>query len=1129
MADAMEAARRELMIEEAEARAVRSTQMQLRASQEFAREQGMLDSNTWGQSPQPQVRESQTLWDGLVAGWQSSTGGLMARGQAPEVIIGENSTRAQRIASMVSMTLGDAPTLLAGGVGGAVAGSAVKPGLGTIVGAGAGSFGFTEAARTWFLEGYRDGYDKSMLADRLVATAWSGTKGTIIGGATAGAGQAASRVVTATVPGTGLGGALGSRAVPMVESRVGQFGAITAAELATMVSVASALEGELPDPDMFLDAAILLGGLKGATVTSSKLVELYRRTGMKPDEVAQRAMRDPDLAAQLLDNDYTMPPALRYLEDSPFALDGRVAAAVNLGEAGVRTIRDLEPFAANLLEPGSAAAPPTLVGRPPRIHEIVNLDATPGAARTGGELINQLAETTRRERGGRQPTEQQISGAMELLQEAVTSRQLKQIINPDTPDANFRLIALAKLYRETRDSLSRTIDELRLRDGGLTQADYARFAVEAEHARTVFRAMDNLKADVGRTMNVIKQLSREMTLDGIDSATIKRALDAAGGESTARAMFDLMRDLTPAQRSKASFKPTRFEMFVEAWKSMLLSSIQTMQVNGLGNLLMAATRVPEAYWAATLSKLTLRDAAKATTFADATALTVGLAIGAANSIRGASNAFRSNILESATFAQAIKKTYNEIGTSRKVELERQGKIPGQIGEIIRAPFKGLQVADSLSRSMNSSATLYEMASRAARRKGYSIGSRAYMQEVQRLVNDPTAAMVKRAEADATRFVFQQDGRITKALENLRSDLPALQFVVPFIKAPGGIFREFTRRSPLAPLIKQWRDDVKAGGARADKAYAEVTGGLAVGITAFMLARDGAITGGGHPDPTVRRAQLNAGFQPYSIKTSDGNYVSIRRWEPVATMLGLAADLAQAWEVLESGEQDRAAAALMWAGTEVVRNKTWLRGVSDTLNALSDPTRYANPFIEGLAGTVVPGAMAQAARSMDPYVREVDSIMGALKARTPWLRETLPVRRDGYGEPIAAMENLWPGSPSSVRPMSRDPVRQEALRLGVAPASTPRQLSAGSVIGESARIELTADQRDMFASESGQLSHEILSRMIQQPGYQNMPAIQQRAMFNRVFATARRNAAMQVLPPDQRAAAIFQLMQEEGLY
>jgi hypothetical protein len=111
------------------------------------------------------------------------------------------------------------------------------------------------------------------------------------------------------------------------------------------------------------------------------------------------------------------------------------------------------------------------------------------------------------------------------------------------------------------------------------------------------------------------------------------------------------------------------------------------------------------------------------------------------------------------------------------------------------------------------------------------------------------------------------------------------------------------------------------------------------------------------------------------------------------------------------------------------NKTYLSGLIRALGAIAEPDKRGEKFLEGLAGTIVPSFVNQTLRD-DPYMRDVRSIVDAIRARLPGSEGVDPVR-NVLGEPIAVPPGYGPDwiSPigETVRPGGPQPITPEWRR------------------------------------------------------------------------------------------------------
>ncbi len=94
-----------------------------------------------------------------------------------------------------------------------------------------------------------------------------------------------------------------------------------------MVTVGKAIEGEVPNADDFLDAAVLVGGMHGAMKAGPKLRQMYAKTGEKPATIAAEALKNPVAQTDLVAESPTINPnpELTARETAPSAKDGAQA------------------------------------------------------------------------------------------------------------------------------------------------------------------------------------------------------------------------------------------------------------------------------------------------------------------------------------------------------------------------------------------------------------------------------------------------------------------------------------------------------------------------------------------------------------------------------------------------------------------------------------------------------------------------------------------------------------------------------------------------------------------------------------------------------------------------------------
>ena len=239
-----------------------------------------------------------SMLDAIQYGFQGSVTGLASREKLPDSLtpqqVSQLSTM-QRVGMQVGTLAGDVPTLAAGAAAGLLGGPAAP------VSVPASAMALTEGTRAYYMEQIKNGDVRSSeeFVRRSGAVLGSAAKGAVIGGLTGGAGVVAGR-------GAAMLGATAGM----------QTAASLAAETATMPTAAAGIEGRLPEPHEFVDAAILVGGLHAAgglrhvPEMVPKLRDIYAKTGKDPIAVAQVAEADPTVRQDLLSINRDIPQAI---------------------------------------------------------------------------------------------------------------------------------------------------------------------------------------------------------------------------------------------------------------------------------------------------------------------------------------------------------------------------------------------------------------------------------------------------------------------------------------------------------------------------------------------------------------------------------------------------------------------------------------------------------------------------------------------------------------------------------------------------------------------------------------------------------------------------------------------------
>ena len=1043
-------------------------------------EDQVLGGGGTGQAPSWQPRLGTTFLDAIKAGYQSSGTGLTLQGRLPDVVMDPHSEGwyhpFNTLAKGVSQLVSDAPEMFGGMVAGAAAGSEA-PIIGNVIGGGIGAFAVPAAFRKALMLQYSQG-SVSSVADFLERTAIVGgeaAKQGLVGGLTAGLGPLAQ-------------GAL----EPLAGATTAALGA-KAAELGAMTLAPAALEGKLPEPEDFINGAILVGGLHAVGMVSGNLRSVYEKTGLKPDEAVAMAKQDPVLAQELQE---PMGPA-----GVPKTLEPQAnAEAIKSAIPGLPANRDLvsEVFGPTVRVPDPAPAPQI------NYQYIDTTSQMDGVLAKATELANEAIQTQRR---GTQSWEQSMQGAVDLL----NAGGLDVIRQPGTGATDAEIVARHWVVQGAVTDMVTQAKAFALLDNP-TPEQVATF--EAAMARpSVALAVAQFKgasAEIGRAMNAMK------ITDGVmENAQLIQEAVAKGGVAP-KDLANLLAQLDSpegAARAARSLHPaSTWDQIMEGWKAGLLGPVTVIK-KGLSDFTMLAARPLIDTVALGLDRVaggTERMAA-----AEPVARVVGNYQAAKQGLVQAWETLKWNSEPTGGLA------------------ESQAAIPGAFGQVVRYPFKAIEAVTTLFQAMQERGEASAQAARRAAAEGLDPSTHEYWDKVADYATNEVPA---NAEEFAKRMTFSADlgpaGKNFKRLigTEIAGGVKPLQVIFPFLKAPLNIFQESARLSPLAPLVGDWRADFAEGGIARSKAVAEMAVGTALTGLGLAWAAMGKISGSGDPDPNKARLQRAAGWQPYSINL-DGKWYSYRMVHPVGTLLGLTADLHEMSDYLSADESDKAWKVAAHAFAHAVTEQTFLQGMTTLIHGLDDPARNGATVVQNLAASMVPATLTQTAALVhaDPYKRQIDTIKDAVAARLPGLRENLEPQRDPFGQPIANDERVAGISPIVQNAQSTDLVRTEAARLssignGLGAPAVPRSVelpNAGQ--RDVGKVPLSPEQRDLFGDVSGHLAYSIMEHAVADPRWATLPDAVKQTVFKQAFARGHQLGAATALSPQERQAEVQRIV------
>ena len=423
----------------------------------------------------------------------------------------------------------------------------------------------------------------------------------------------------------------------------------------------------------------------------------------------------------------------------------------------------------------------------------------------------------------------------------------------------------------------------------------------------------------------------------------------------------------------------------------------------------------------------------------------------------------------------------------------------------------MRAKDDVAKMMAYRAEVHALAHRQAAAEGLT--GKAYSEKIKALTDVPLNQAefaqrntfgrmlenVKSGNDDA--FVSDQIGReslafarestFTKELgdlgqtaQKLVSKFPGGKYILPFVKTPANLIKQFTTRTVLAPLSKNIRAEILAGGARADQALARISMGSGLMYIAYEAALNGRLTGEGPKNKAERDALLKLGWRPRSIRIGD-KYIEYGRLDPLASFLGTAANIVEAVDALDddlSGKLDRDMSDYVQLSilklSNMLLNKSFTRGLAETVEVLvNEEERSFDNLVSFLSSSVVPNNVAFITNEINPYMQATTGTWEKIQSK---VGVNVRHKLDIFGEKIKRdpqmLGYLIPSSHSNV---VHDGIHKDLADMGVYLPMPKRRING---------VELSMDQHHQLMTIVKEIgTKEAISRVI--PYAKKLPAIE----------------------------------------
>lgn len=456
---------------------------------------------------------------------------------------------------------------------------------------------------------------------------------------------------------------------------------------------------------------------------------------------------------------------------------------------------------------------------------------------------------------------------------------------------------------------------------------------------------------------------------------------------------------------------------------------------------------------------------------------------------------------------APKKTLGDILPENSWAAKAAEQTTLGLGAAIRSPGWMLQKADEAFKLMNYRGSLSQQATKLAKSEG--LFGDDLVNRIATLINDPPEDMMKIARLEAQDATFSKSlskdgGTLDKMgiwLQTAKNEgvngkalLPALNYVVPFIKTPTNILNYTWDHMPILAQARagNWAI-LKAGGIEADRLIAKQTLGLGAMMMGGFLASEGLITGGLH-HMTADQIQVS-GMQKYSFYNPlTKEWTAFNRIDPIGTFLGLTADMVNLSGHVDEMTMEELSVAFMTSMGSNLASKTYMQSVFGFFNAVGD-TQQGNDkamsnFITNYASSMIPfkGLRTQLNRAYgDDQIHELNGFMDRIRSTIPGLSSSLPPHRNLLtGEPVVYEGGMGVdiASPFYTRKEVDDPAAQAIAELHLTGFKHPPKRYQN--------VDLTPAQYDRLMvimtkelGGSGNTMHDKMNRLVTSEKWKHM--------------------------------------------
>jgi len=432
-------------------------------------------------------------------------------------------------------------------------------------------------------------------------------------------------------------------------------------------------------------------------------------------------------------------------------------------------------------------------------------------------------------------------------------------------------------------------------------------------------------------------------------------------------------------------------------------------------------------------------------------------------------------------------TLMRTGINPRLASNLEGARPGfgvnpVVDTIAELPLRALEAADLIFRGAARGGASRSLAVRRAISEGYS-GDMAHSR-ADEIFNNLTSFpdLLAEAEKSAARSVYQEPGgRLVTAV----AGNPWARIFLPFVRTPYNIAAQGIGMTPagFAGVIAAAR---RGETSEATERAARALFGTGVMALATGLGAAGYLTGA-RPESAKDRSMLPPDWQPWSLRIPhpDGQstYVSFSNLGAVGVPLAMGAIAGDATRRVGAGKDVDPVAMAMGVGRYAL-DQTFLRGLSDVVHAVEDPSRYAENISEGLASQLMPygGLQRQIERAIGMAPRDPHGAVEALAGTFLPTAGLVQPRTDVLGREVQPDQSGLAAfiSPFRYETTEDTPALRALREADVGIAGVPKSLTA-----REGTVAITPAEQKQIDAARGRLIEQWVQAEMASPGWSRL--------------------------------------------